>query len=397
VAIAAAVTIVFAVTPLDIRAAQAFYRNGGADHWPLASQVPWSVLYRAAPWMTASLMLVGLGALLCGWIRQHDSSRRLGVFVLLAVLVGPGLLVNFAFKDHWGRPRPRDIVAFAGPMPYVPAPLRGPGGTSFPCGHCSVGFLYGLGWWVWRQRRPRWAWASLALGLITGAALGVGRMAAGGHFLSDVLWSAIIAYAVAHALYYYVLRLPRLAEPAFSGEPRQVEPSPVPQRSRWLALGIGGVAAACGIGVLLAVFVFPHGSLEQTDVQLNSLPASPVAFIAQARQADVRVEIVDTPAATIGIVAELHGFGLPGSRLQSKWSFERMPEPRLLYRIDQRGWFTDLSADVRIRLPRASFRQVHVEVVRGNIVVTDATHEHVVAAGRLVLQLQAPAGHVRVN
>ena len=33
-------------------------------------------------------------------------------------------------------------------------------------------------------------------------------MAGGGHFLSDVIWSALLAYGVCHILYYYVLRIP---------------------------------------------------------------------------------------------------------------------------------------------------------------------------------------------
>jgi membrane-associated PAP2 superfamily phosphatase len=41
-----------------------------------------------------------------------------------------------------------------------------------------------------------------------GTLLGIGRMAAGAHFLSDAVWSALIVYIVAHGLYYYVLRIP---------------------------------------------------------------------------------------------------------------------------------------------------------------------------------------------
>jgi len=120
------------------------------------------------------------------------------------------------FKDHWDRPRPRDVVEFGGTLHYTPAPWRGEGGSSFPCGHCSVGFLYASGWWVWKSRRPRWARASLALGLALGAALGLGRMAAGAHFLSDVIWSALLALGLAHVLYFHVLRL-AITQPADRG------------------------------------------------------------------------------------------------------------------------------------------------------------------------------------
>jgi hypothetical protein len=138
------VTFLFAVTPLDIDAARIFYSADVSDHWPLAAKLPWSVLYRLAPWITASLVLVGLAGLIAGFACRRAAWRWQAVFVLLSVLLGPGLIINGIFKDHWDRPRPRDVVQFGGPMPYVIAPMRGQGGASFPCGHCSVGFLYGV-------------------------------------------------------------------------------------------------------------------------------------------------------------------------------------------------------------------------------------------------------------
>ena len=83
--LAVVVTIVFAVTPLDVAAARLFYRPSALDRWPLARELPWSVLYRLAPWITAALVLAGLAAL------THADWRRHGIFLLLSVVIGPGL------------------------------------------------------------------------------------------------------------------------------------------------------------------------------------------------------------------------------------------------------------------------------------------------------------------
>ena len=56
---ALAVTLLFGVSSLDIAAARWFYRPTGVDHWPLAAQAPWPLLYRASPWVTAGLLGVG--------------------------------------------------------------------------------------------------------------------------------------------------------------------------------------------------------------------------------------------------------------------------------------------------------------------------------------------------
>ena len=387
--LAVLVTLVFAVSPLDIAAARLFFRPEAVDHWRLAKDLPWSVLYGAAPWLTASLVILGLVGLAVGALRNRSTWRRQAVFLLLSVVVGPGLLINAVFKDHWDRPRPREIVEFGGPLHYVRAPLPGhEAGASFPCGHCSVGFLYGAGWWIWRRRRPTWARISLAVGLIAGAALGLGRMAAGGHFLSDVIWSALLAYGVCHILYYHVLRLHRdeLAEsPALL--PHRVHP-------RWhrvtaLAAVLGGV------GVLIALFATPHGTQLKNVIPLSSLPGAPRVMAFEAKIADVEIVLLDSPASQISIEAELHGFGLPNSRLRGSVAFETEPEPTLRYRIEQTGWFTDLNGAATVMLPAAGLQRVVVRLERGNIRVRDETRNGVVRRGVVQLDLMTADGHVQ--
>ncbi len=376
IAIAVAVTVLFAVTPLDIAAARVFYRPNALDHWPLAKELPWSVLYRLAPWLTAALVLTGLAAL------AHGGWRRYGVFLLLSVAIGPGLLVNTVFKDHWNRPRPRDVVEFGGPLRYRPAPLPGgEGGASFPCGHCSVGFLFAAGWWTWRRRRPALAWGSLALGIAAGFALGLGRMAAGGHFLSDVIWSALLALGVAHVLYHYVLRVP-------VHEALAVPSGPLSRAQRWIVAG----AALGGLGVLLALFAAPHGAELAASLPLT---VPPRVFEVTARTANVEIVIVDAPADRVAIDGELHGFGLPLSRLEALSGLTLKPVPVLRYRIEQHGWFTDLDGIVRARVPAGELQRIAVHLERGNIRVTDATREGVVRTGRIRLDLRTAAGRVQ--
>lgn len=380
-ALACALTLLFALTPLDLAAARLFYRPGSADPWPFAHSQPWSALYRLAPALTGSLVLIGLGALLAGVLAGRAHWSRCGIFVLLTLLLGPGLLVNGVFKDHWERPRPRDVVALGGASPYVIAPLRGPGGASFPCGHCSVGFLYALGWWVWRRRRPSLALASAVLGGLAGLALGLGRMAAGGHFLSDVLWSALIALGIAHVLYHYVLRLPitpRLSTTRLAAR-RAVLPV---------------IAVLGGLAILFALFVAPHGTALDEQLAYATLRPAPQRFEFTAPAADVELTLVDQ-GSVVRVHGELHGFGVPWGVLRAQTLFDARPLPALRYVIEQRGAFTDLDNYVAIRLPVGQLRAIRVRVGRGSIRIVDVTREQVCARGLMHLELQT--GHGRVQ
>ena len=392
IGLAVVVTIVFAATPLDVAAARVFYRSDALDHWPLAKRLPWSALYGLAPGITASLVIAGLAVLAAGLVRGQGAWRRNGIFLLLSVALGPGLVVNAIFKDHWHRPRPRDIAEFGGPLHYRPAPLPGgEGGASFPCGHCSVGFLYAAGWWMWKRRRPAWAWGSLAAGLTAGFALGLGRMAAGGHFLSDVIWSALLALGVAHFLYYYVLRIPVHESRETAALPAR---GPASRRQRVTAV-ISVIAALCGVAVLLALFATPHGTQLAANIPLSSLARAPRALEITARTANVEIVIVDAPATEISITGELHGFGLPASRLDTHVELGLEPVPTLRYSIEQHGWFTDLDGVATARVPAGGLERITVRLERGNIRVTDATREGVVSRGKLKLDLRTSAGHVQ--
>ncbi|HEY1874051.1 MAG TPA: phosphatase PAP2 family protein [Steroidobacteraceae bacterium] len=371
----------FASGALDIAVARAFYRPEPLEHWPLTQRLPWSLLYRAAPWVTATLVVAGLAGLALGFRNARRDWRRAAALLLLGVAVGPGLLANALFKDHWQHPRPRDLIEFGGPLHYVPSPLIGAeGGASFPCGHCSVGFMFAAGWWIWRRRRPVWAAASLAGGLALGSLLGVGRLAAGAHFLSDIVWSALLAFGVLHVLWYHVLPTPSAEEtPAGGGR-------------RWRRVSTPAAALA-GAAVLLALFATPHGTVLSERAPLGA--GSPRILQVVADSANMTLVLLDDPVDELAIDGELHGFGLPGSRLAAQVEVLSSPHPVLRYRIESRGWLTDVDGVATLRIPAAAFDRVSVSLDRGNIRVSDLTRSRVVATGRVSLDLHTARGHIQ--
>ncbi len=130
--------------------------------------------------------------------------RPAALFLALSMLLGPGLMVNYVFKDHWGRARPAQIEEFGGNAHFTPPWVisnQCDKNCSFVCGHCSVGFaLLAI---AFVSRRPRvWLFGAIA----TGATLGLMRIGQGGHFLSDVLFSFFVVFFTIWGLHHFLTR-----------------------------------------------------------------------------------------------------------------------------------------------------------------------------------------------
>ena len=76
VSIAIVTALLFAPGSVDIAVASWFYRPDVEDHWPLARHFPWPLLYRAATWITASLVILGLAALAASFAPARGGWRR---------------------------------------------------------------------------------------------------------------------------------------------------------------------------------------------------------------------------------------------------------------------------------------------------------------------------------
>ena len=237
-------TLPFWWSSLDLTVAGWFYRSvGRSNPWFLGALGLWQFFFWAAPWLTIVLGLLGLWVLAIGIVHHANVRFRVyGAFLFLAVMIGPGLVINAAFKDHWDRPRPRDVQAFGGEEVYVPPLMPGQSGNSFPCGHCSVAFAWGAFYLLWRRRHPAWAGAALAASIVVGSLMGVARMAAGGHFLSDVLWSAVLTWSTLLLLYWPIMRIPWRED-----EPERYPSSPDPRSVAFFKLALIALAATAGV------------------------------------------------------------------------------------------------------------------------------------------------------
>lgn len=345
-------TTLFWFTDLDLRAARYFHHPDlPGDGWPVADAPLWQFFYRYAGAITATLALSGLAVLVAGSLVARWRRWRVhGLFAVLLVLLGPGLMVNAVFKDHWGRPRPHQVEELGGPLAYLPPFALGEAGKakSFPCGHCSVGFSFAALWLVLRRHHRRLARAVLAGGILLGVLMGVGRMAAGAHWLSDVVWAALIPWLVAWVLYYQLLKMHRQEDGL---APRELSP----RRRLAHKLGYGALAVAILAGAALATPL--HRDL---DYRL----AAPLPFTLAADRAEVILRLAPQAPVPLALEAHVRGFGLPGNKVEAQATES---DRRVEYRLAHLGTYTDITTQIVVTLRPTPGQPVAIHLQRGDV------------------------------
>ncbi len=193
---------------IDLLVSAQFYQPGSGFLW--RQQPLLLFLYELVPVMVSILIPALVLPLLAGlvidqpWLRRR---RKAFAYLLMSLILGPGLIVNAVFKDNWGRARPVDIREFGGTKAFTAALVPSDQcrrNCAFVSGHPSMGFYFlSLGFLIKRQRR---FW--LLFGVSFGGLIGLARIVQGRHYLSDVVFSFFVVYASAWLAYELLFRRP---------------------------------------------------------------------------------------------------------------------------------------------------------------------------------------------
>lgn len=195
--IAVLVGVVFAAFPrLDIDISALFY-NRQINLFDVNAQ-PWVNHSRAAArWLItlifAPACLAVIGKLVMPKRRMLIGGRA-ALLLIVTMVLGPGVLTNLVLKDHWGRARPIDITELGGTFRFTPWwDPRGecPNNCSFVAGEPSGAF------WMLAPAAlapPQWRLVAYGGALVFGAAVGLLRIAGGGHFFTDVVFAGVLMF-----------------------------------------------------------------------------------------------------------------------------------------------------------------------------------------------------------
>lgn len=197
-----AMAILAPFTPyIDLSVSDYFYRQGEGH---FASNKFYDFLYDYGPLPANIVAVVALILFLLSFAFIALKKWRAVCLMLVATLVTGGWLISHELlKDHWGRPRPKQIVQFGGAQEF--RPFYSPNffhqpepSKSFPCGHCLSGFFFFTVALIGMRMGNRYLIVGgVVLALLLGISLSWMRIALGGHFVSDTLMSALIIWLTA--------------------------------------------------------------------------------------------------------------------------------------------------------------------------------------------------------
>ena len=209
IGIASVTGILFAAYPLlDVQVVEWFFDHK-TSNFPFAAAPQWNAVRSIASWIPVLFLAPACYALLRKFVyptQRMVVAPSVVIFLLGSFVIGPGLTSNLLLKDNWGRPRPHQVQQFGGTQKFEP--WWRPTGTcerncSFVSGEASSAF------WVVApaslappQIRP----VALGGAVLFGASVGALRMVFGRHFLTDVVFAALVTIVII-----FVLRLLLLA------------------------------------------------------------------------------------------------------------------------------------------------------------------------------------------
>jgi len=350
-------TVPFWVWPIDLWIQSRAWQ--GEASWSLGEQQPWKILYHlgtlpALVLSVLALIVAGVGSRGGTW----EPWTKAGTYLVICMAIGPGLVVNLGLKDHWGRPRPREVSPFGGEYSPETVWIADPSspGKSFPCGHCTMGFyFFAPGLLLWRFGRRRTAACVLAGAVIGGLLLGIARILQGGHFASDVLWGGGICWLVSLGMF-YAMRMDEsltwsVTWPAWMRRgPLQVAGASL------LLLLIGGILVAT-----------PYRGEDQHELAVASGYELELSLILEGSRHFVSLA---APGETGRILASGRGHGIPGSGVKASWTARREGGGESYFQFKQRisGWLSELDQVNEVRVPNAA-GVVRISVQSGAAVI----------------------------
>jgi hypothetical protein len=214
-----------------------------------------------------------------------------------------------------------------------------------------MGFYLAIPYLFLRNRKKILAYTVLAAGIGYGIIIGIARMMAGGHFASDVLWAGLIVWLVALAGY-YLFRVDKPIEVPVQSSADQKK------KARRITLAMGILLPVITLGLMLATPYISSKEFHLTNAEFTTIRPRVILF--DLGNSTVRI-LGDT---AFRLEYKVNAFGFPNSKVRGHWT----AGDTCRYVFETMGWFTELTNDVKLKIPLAESCTFLVRINKGRII-----------------------------
>ena len=296
----------FTISNFDLEISSRLY-NQKAHLWTFSEEFPWNHIYRFGALPAIVTGTLALSVLALGFMRANFAPfRKLALFLILTLILGPSLFTGALLGQIWERPQPYETIDLGGTQQFgrIIVSSSSTEGRFHGGGLASTGFyFFGAGLLLLIHRRRKWGAGIILTAGIYGIAIGVASMVQGACFAGDILLSAAASWLFS-AMAMHALGLHR----GILSSPREKVAFPLP---RWASLGILlSLLSVTGI-VCLA---FPASGLTTTPLLADTEGRLPDTVHLDL---DLRGELEITGGEDLLLETEFKGIGFPGSQLRT--------------------------------------------------------------------------------
>lgn len=162
--------------------------------------------YHSVDVLTVVLLVVLLGLFAYEQIKKTPLvatiNKKAVIFLLSFFVIIGGVVVNNTLKEFSGRARPSKVIQFGGVQEFSPPILRGNACSNHNCSFSSGHSAFAFSLMVFALLFPLYKNRIFAATVTYGIFVSLARVAQGGHFLSDTLFSFFAAVFGVQLFYY---------------------------------------------------------------------------------------------------------------------------------------------------------------------------------------------------
>jgi membrane-associated PAP2 superfamily phosphatase len=194
---------------LDVAIERLFY-DAESHAWPLKSNfITSGILHKGGQNLVAGIIAAILVVLVLSFfVKKLRRCRKGAAYLLVGSLISPAIV--FLIKSSTHIYTPGSLEIFGGDKPHIrvfdSVPPGLPIGHAFPGAHSSGGFAFLSLYFLLSLYRPQYRHYGLAFGLGLGAIFAATQAMRGEHFLSHDLFSFVICWYSAWAVFYLMFR-----------------------------------------------------------------------------------------------------------------------------------------------------------------------------------------------